>query len=534
MRIVALLRHLQADILDTIEDPQANEQTTHQDGSADNRRVLLRKSLTTGINRFICEKWPYLDKVAASYKTAMGTLAHTGSLHGFRGPDALSCSGYSIRTQIAILGWLSWSSKLTFLNESTGVADYAGFEKRSAECINFDGCTWEDILPMNRDYRRDLNRYARFSGWDRAKHGPGATADYYRGWDKWLALDGPTRPLIRMTSVPKDRNKRRLIGIEHARQQFQQQAVADCLRRTEWFQRWVNLEDQEQHIRFAAQGETKVTVDLSDASDRISLSLVDYLLPEWSDLIRQTSSAFYELPKGAGSGRLGMVATMGCGFCFELETLVFHIVASLAGRIYDDDLRGVVLPLAHYASRCRVYGDDIIIPQQWYPTFQDLALKLGWVISEHKTCLTADFLETCGTYITPSFTVKRLCPTLMTADRGGVLTELCWNSESERLDSAMAFHRAGFPRTARAIARPVVDRLKFRWNQNLQRIECKLHSCVSDTRVLNVTEEIRLLAYWVSGLSDQDSEPIDSDCYRRTWVPMRDYVDVMRPSFTPQ
>lgn len=505
--------------------------------------------------RFSCEGFAFLDKLTAAYKVAMGACCRYGCL-----PDHLeglgplcwdpTASGFGFTT--LFLGCLSWPSKLTFAGESMGLADIDGFLQRSRECSNFSGASWEDILPISR---RDLDTIAYLVPFQqgRGKHGPGATYEKLRGWDKWLSLEATTRPILRMTSVPKDRNKRRLIGVEHCLLQFLQQSLASGLRKSTWFRRWTTLHDQNEHIGFAlgpvkigasehsdvscehglwisdpGPGSHMCTVDLSDASDRIPLSLVEFLLPEWYPYFATASSAYAEIDGTLHP--LGMAATMGCGFCFELETLVFHIVASLSGRIYDVSGGFVGRRLEHYADRCRVYGDDVIIPSEWFPCFEFLCSQLGWVISYHKTGLTPKFVETCGTYINPVSreTRRRLCPTIETVEKTGKIRALGWNTQAERLATAMAFHDAGFVTCASEIASPVLKAASYRWNPHgLQRHEIKLSSSVSETRPLSATGESRLFAYWVAGLVDQREEETGRKTVRHAWFPIRDFAPLL-------
>lgn len=530
MKILELQRHLRHDVVQVILDTAVRDQAN--------------RKLQTLETRFACEGWPFLSKLTDAYKAAMGGFCQSGDIPSVLPHlGAVVCDGdrWGDRAKLRFLACLSWPSKLTFAGESEGLADWSGFRERSIECNNFVGCTYEDIIPMSRSVRSAISRRAGFRAVPlKGKHGPGSTAERLRAWDKWLSLEEPTRPIIRMSSVPKDRSKRRLIGIEHAKMQFVQQGLAASLRSTEWFRKWVNLEDQEQHVKFAQIGSFKespwgdplgqCTIDLSDASDRIPLGLVEYLLPDWYPWLACASSSYADLSAEAPRRKngalfpLGMMATMGCGFCFELETLVFHIVASLAGRMYDEESGLVPWPLEHYAARCRVYGDDVIVPVQWFPVVERVFSQLGWRISYHKTALTSRFLETCGTYIVPDRAQKRFCPTLQTADKYGAQRDLAWDSTQARLDTAKAALEADLPGLASAVAKPVLKTARFRWNPHgLQRIEIKLSSVVATTRVLNVVEQTRLDAYWICGLVDQREEDCGKTTLRSLWVPWREY-----------
>lgn len=546
MEILAIMRALRQDTVQSAP--------LHQRKSIDDWLSQLER-------RYSCEGNSFLDKLTHAYKAAMGACCLNGSL-----PDSLegigslnwdrTASGFGFTT--LFLGCLSWPSKLSFAGESTGSADFEGFLARSRECSNFSGANWEDLLPMSRRDRVTIDHLVPFKQ-GRGRHGPGATYEKLRGWDKWLAFEATPRPIIKMTSVPKDRNKRRLIGVEHCLMQFIQQSLADGMRASPWFRRWTTLHSQADHIGFPQDAEEMgryiqqnnaarahvqktlsgsskhpreyCTVDLSDASDRIPLSLVEYLLPSWYPHLAVASSAYANV--NGSLHPLGMIATMGDGFCFELETLIFHIVASLSGRIYDESGGFTARRLEYYADQCRVYGDDIIIPAEWFTCFEHLCSLLGWVISYHKTGRTPEFLETCGTYINASRceTARRLCPTLETVEKTGKIRELGWNTQVERLATALAFHDAGFTTCASLIALPVLKAARYRWNPyGLQRHEIKLTTSVSGSRPLSATEESRLFAYWVSGLTDQREEDTGRETIGYAWRPLRDYAPLLHPT----
>lgn len=125
------------------------------------------------------------------------------------------------------------------------------------------------------------------------------------------------------------------------------------------------------------------TLDLSSASDRWARELVRYLLPqEWGtllDSLRATHTSF-------GGKRLFLekFSSMGNGFTFELETILF---ATLAHEVMaEEGLSGEIL----------CYGDDLIVPV-------DLALPLGSALrlaghqlNLKKSFSEGPFRESCG------------------------------------------------------------------------------------------------------------------------------------------
>jgi len=472
--------------------------------------------------RIACEGIPFIVTLPKTWKLCLEYLCSEGRL-----PDTiLGVSGCSTEltpaSLAALLGVFSSSVKLAPL-EGAGVADYEGFLLRSKEVSNFQGARYEDILPMSRADRASLRRLiGPAPGIIPCKHGPGSTAEKLYSWDKWLAIDKPTQPIIRMTDVPKDTSKRRLIGIEHTKMQFLQQGIAAWLRQTRFFDAYIHLEDQNRHVARVTRDD--VTIDLSDASDRIGPALVEYLLPDIYETLAAHTSSYVEL-KDRSLHSLGMMCTMGNGFCFELETLVFHIVAALSGRIYDATDGFSSFPLEYYLRQVAVYGDDIIIPERWYSTWLVVASSLGWKPNFGKTAVTPQFKETCGTYLfldQDRYTaIRRLCPSL-TIDTDGA--SLFWKDQKARLSCALAFRSAGFTSTARFISSAIIDQAPVRWNSSLQLTEIKLTSESAITRPLSVTEDTRYLAYWKGALIDQKDEDTGLSRVSRAWFPFRDYA----------
>lgn len=190
----------------------------------------------------------------------------------------------------------------------------------------------------------------------------------------------------RFTTVPKDATKDRGIAIEPSINIFFQlgagSVIRDRLRRF-----GIDLEHgQYVHRRVACEaslsGELS-TIDLSSASDTVSRNLVKLLLPpswfEYLDDLRSHKTLF--------KGRwflLEKFSSMGNGFTFELETLIF-LAISLA--ISPDHKAG---------KNVFVYGDDIIVPSA---SSKDVIAALsffGMSVNKAKTFLDGPFRESCG------------------------------------------------------------------------------------------------------------------------------------------
>lgn len=446
---------------------------------------------------------------AQTYKTLLAQMLNIGAIAETHTPFGV-VPALSGRAACRVLDLFGLYIKLNVEGQSPP-ADYEGFKSRSQETNNFSGADWDSIVPMNRLDRRYI---AKMMGSPpasvRCKHGPGATAEKLRGWDKYLSVDYSPHNPIRMVDVPKDALKRRLIGIEPCASQFMQQGLARALRRTNMFRAHVCLQDQMKHVKFAsvslASSDFRATLDLSDASDRIPPSLVEYLLPDWYQTLAFFTSSSAQLPSGERIP-LGMMATMGNGFCFELETLIFLLVA---GLVVSKD-RGI--PLSAGLRLVKVYGDDIILPDSQQLAFRETAYRMGWVISEGKSSRTPHFLETCGYYIDAVGARKRLAPSLQCTKDGELNLTYHQARELSRSLSDLWFDEA-----ADALLLEYGRRdSAVRWNKDLQRSEIKLNIAVDETRPLSVTESTRYRAYWESGLKDQRIEATGRSRFERRW-----------------
>lgn len=145
--------------------------------------------------------------------------------------------------------------------------------------------------------------------------------------------------------------------------------------------------------RFACKGSydgTICTVDLVSASDYIGVPLFNATLDNcaFKRLVMQSRAKFAVLPNGSNE-ELRMVSTMGNGFTFPLQTIIF---ASAVRAVYD---------LMGYPSECPrtqfgVFGDDICIRKETYVFFNRMLEKLGFKVNVGKSFSTGPFRESCG------------------------------------------------------------------------------------------------------------------------------------------
>lgn len=222
-------------------------------------------------------------------------------------------------------------------------------------------------------------------------------------------LDWPVERLFnivpgnRVTTVPKNYKTERVIGIEPDMNMYVQKGIGACissrLRRV-----GVNLKDQTLNQRRARLGSIYghlATIDLSSASDTICVAIVESLLPDdWVAALKQSRSPRGVLPSG-DSVLYRKFSSMGNGYTFELESLIFWALCS------------AVVDLEGHDGITSVYGDDIIVPTKSYPTVKEILTFAGFTCNEKKTFSDGPFRESCGKHyfkgcdVTPPYIRER-------------------------------------------------------------------------------------------------------------------------------
>lgn len=133
------------------------------------------------------------------------------------------------------------------------------------------------------------------------------------------------------------------------------------------------------------------TTDLVSASDCMALSLIDAVIvnPVLKRAMMISRSELATLPSGKMM-RLNMVSTMGNGFTFPLQTLLF---ACAVKAVYQ--LMGI--PLSCRGSKnYAVFGDDIIVRKDAYDFLNRMLGKLGFTVNVQKSYSNGPFRESCG------------------------------------------------------------------------------------------------------------------------------------------
>jgi len=307
---------------------------------------------------------------------------------------------------------------------------------------------WGQLF-TSESFRLDANRVV-------PRHGPGATAErlsanrkfaqqkWHSRLDHWFPADAflvpnsgyieelneiqfvpPEQEMpVRVITVPKTLKSPRIIAIEPACMQYTQQAIMEILvDRLECYSLTkgrLNFTDQTVNQSMALKSSrdgAHATIDLKDASDRVSAQLVWEMLENQKDFrsfVFSCRSLRAEVP-GHGIIPLHRFASMGSALCFPIEAMVFYtIVASAIHRAerFPLTLKGLLRAL----EGVRVYGDDIIVPVEYVPIVKS---ELEWFnlrVNTQKTFQTGKFRESCGldafngVPVTPVY-CRRMLPT---------------------------------------------------------------------------------------------------------------------------
>jgi hypothetical protein len=292
--------------------------------------------------------------------------------------------------------------------------------------------TWEDTFnkvpipgPTFREARRLIGLVIGRANWSKLipNHGPGAVypphtpstkgrfdvctpiVEYYPydshfnmihnvGHNDLVSHDYATMDSIhcKLVAVPKDSRGPRLICVHPKEAVWIQQGQRHILERAIVHSKLtagrINFDDQSVngHLALSSSSDRSfVTIDLKEASDRISNVLIAYLFGYASKLL-SCSRASHVVMLDGRLLKLNMFAPMGNALTFPVESLVFWALvrAGILSRhgINCDDVY--------------VFGDDIIVPTKFYDGAILGLVSAGLIPNEGKTFRKGFFRESCG------------------------------------------------------------------------------------------------------------------------------------------
>lgn len=361
----------------------------------------------------------------------------------------------------------------------------------------------------------------------RFKHGPGAVADQGEGafkysfpnWPRKLGYTFPFdwcgshtltpetfpsehEPPSKLLAVPKTAKGPRLIAAEPVAHQWCQQKVGTWLAgrfnatQIGWF---IDLSDQklsQEMVREASISGDLTTLDLSDASDRLSCRHVESLLRGNRSLLEAVHAVRTRWVVDRVTGKtarflkIKKFAAQGSALTFPMQSLFFLAccLAACGVSCLDD--------LERLKGKVRVFGDDLIVPKYAHAGVKLLLTHLGLKVNVAKSFCDGNFRESCGMDCWKGHDVTPLKPKSLIPDTPEHSQGLIDTSNnfylrgfwriSQLLDSTMAEARfelplarvnSGVPSLVSFVV-PPVDTFRKRWHKALQRWEIRL-SCLN-------------------------------------------------------
>jgi hypothetical protein len=231
--------------------------------------------------------------------------------------------------------------------------------------------------------------------------------------------------------VPKTLKGPRIIAAEPVEHQWCQQSILNFMEHE--FQRlfrgnFIDLRSQEKSGRMvlrASRDGDLATVDLSDASDRLSCYVVERMFRRNPPLLTALHAARTRFVRIDHAGKTDFLkykkfASQGTATTFPVQSLVFLILAITVS------IRGDVNWKNFWKLRktVRVYGDDIIIPVGGYEDLKFLMTRLGLKVNDRKSFATGHFRESCGTDGFRGYDVTPIRPKVFDPDGPGDIVAL--------------------------------------------------------------------------------------------------------------
>jgi hypothetical protein len=217
----------------------------------------------------------------------------------------------------------------------------------------------------------------------------------YRFIKPWFGLAYPTWksefkfkfvPGNKVVTVPKNSKIDRVIAIEPSLNLWFQKGLGNMIRRR-LMRYGIDLTDQGHNQRLSRLGAKfnhLATIDFSSASDTISSLLVLQLIPQdWLEVMLALRSPFGHNRHREYNFEYEKFSSMGNGFTFELESLLFLALALAC--VDEEDAR-----------QCSIYGDDLIIPSKYYNACVNFFDYCGFSINSKKSYHQTYYRESCG------------------------------------------------------------------------------------------------------------------------------------------
>lgn len=181
----------------------------------------------------------------------------------------------------------------------------------------------------------------------------------------------------RLSTVTKNAEKDRPISMEPFWNMVAQLSYAGDLREVLRVKLGIDLESRAALHRTLIRHANKATIDFANASNSNWTCVLEWLLPR--HMFSKLMSLRTPICEYDGEYHYyNMLAPMGCGFTFEVMTIVLLALS----RSFDPG--------------SSVFGDDVIIETKTADAFIELTAYLGWQVNSSKSFTEGNFRESCG------------------------------------------------------------------------------------------------------------------------------------------
>lgn len=208
----------------------------------------------------------------------------------------------------------------------------------------------------------------------------------------------------KLFSVAKNSQQRRTITAEPLLNMFIQQGLntklRDFISESSILSSSLALSDQSKNQQLALEGSRTgewSTIDLSSASDRLSLTLVETTFasaPAFLQAMKDCRSVYVH-EVGKPPRELYKFAGMGNALTFPVQSVVFTLVV-ITSMLSCVGLNPTYGNVKRMARRVRVYGDDIIVPTVCVHQVMDWLESFGLKVNRKKSFTEGNFRESCG------------------------------------------------------------------------------------------------------------------------------------------
>jgi hypothetical protein len=214
---------------------------------------------------------------------------------------------------------------------------------------------------------------------------------------------------VKVTPVPKTAKTPRIIAIEPTCMQYVQQGLLEVINeeirredtpaKSNYLRSLICSDSQDPNRDLAAEGSLSgnlATLDLSEASDRVSARLVFDMLKYWPSLRKAVFAC-----RSTRANVLGEIidlhkfASMGSALCFPFEAMVF-LTCVFHGIQNEHSTPLTKKDIQSFIGRVRIYGDDIIVPVEYVHSVIQSLEFFGARVNRDKSFWTGRFRESCG------------------------------------------------------------------------------------------------------------------------------------------